>query len=1234
MSFSPNSFSLRRASGDGANNTRRGSSLGSMEMTHHSALSTAEFNLKVLGMLNPAELSPAALDEAMPALRRLKELTGEVCTMWEEELMRKNGTGGKGPLESIAPTPRRRASGHADLEEIGEDELEQTTLDEHKMTASSDSLRLGASVGADGSIMLSAEDDLTSETLDVVDIIRKPSRPFRPSQPSRKFSRQETEEYDLNTGISYKTSDRSIVSMEIGDADSSNANKGEAGKGGWATEASDDKVSKPPQRGVSRTTVIGVLPGAGGRIGKAQVAPLQTSVAPPDISPLGARRQLPVAAGGGSIGGGRSESPDLSVVAALIEQEDARSIRSKSPEGEGRSAQELTRVDSEERIEKQINTGQATDSLIREGAQAGLMHASDNIGNLEDELGPGKSLPGFDDPNVVEDCVETQRFDSLVDDPASPATANGVSFAPSSPGQADLPRRTDSGKGMKLPSSGLFGISKARKMSINMAKKSSTSESDKKDKKPPPRKTAGMTMNKIKRRLSHKLNNETGDLTQWVPRHHSGNRRRKGLAGPNSSSDFDNFKEKGILARILPAEVYDLILDSRIFVRQTAWPTVRVVAQVYAMVFSPMYPAWNITPGPLMMVGDLFVELFFILDLTLHLFKGVFDPDSQTLIKERNAVFSRWIHSTRFASDVMTCIPFRLIWIICFFATSDGLDLGQGIAQHPNFEALKALNVCQVVKCFPLVMSMIKHTLEGEKPSTVNVIRNGEQNVEEIVGHLLPVAVQRVFRLIYAFFQLIHFLACGYRWLSWQQTYAVTYEWAMWANVDFQGANSTCIKTGVEDGTCMTNILSTKDIFHEWAAAFYWGLCATQGEHIPATTPVENGYMVLVMVFGIIMNACIIGSVASLLAATDTKTALLKQRRDDMSQFMKENNVPFVLSEKVLQYYSYLWSSSSSSNGLWGDLSTSLKTSLNASVMKRCLSKCPLFRDLSSHFIVALSNILTDHLVVLIPGEILFKEGDEGTAMYFVNRGEVTIFKINPKTHAHVAITKIAPGGFFGEVAIVHHTVRAAGAKAKTFCELYVLESHKLDLLLENYPSFKKTIADHIERLKRDRRGSKKLTVPVRPKHMKPKGGRKRASLGQLISESVNKSKKKVDKSGSVSSSGTLLNSSPPGFKRGSVGELARALGISKAAVKGEGAVDVLEKNEADRQEEAREMKRRQEDIERSQRAEEIAEQTGTTPIEPVRRQTYITGIGPNPDVLREREEAKKALEEGKFRNT
>ena len=94
--------------------------------------------------------------------------------------------------------------------------------------------------------------------------------------------------------------------------------------------------------------------------------------------------------------------------------------------------------------------------------------------------------------------------------------------------------------------------------------------------------------------------------------------------------------------------------------------------------------------------------------------------------------------------------------------------------------------------------------------------------------------------------------------------------------------------------------------------------------------------------------------------------------------------------------------------------------------MKRCLDKCPLFEDLSSAFIVSLSNVLADQLIVLIPGEIIFKEGDGGNAMYFVNRGEVTIYKMNRVKRTHINIVGIGPGGFFGEVAIVNEVSRWA----------------------------------------------------------------------------------------------------------------------------------------------------------------------------------------------------------------
>ena len=59
-----------------------------------------------------------------------------------------------------------------------------------------------------------------------------------------------------------------------------------------------------------------------------------------------------------------------------------------------------------------------------------------------------------------------------------------------------------------------------------------------------------------------------------------------------------------------------------------------MVAQVYAMVYSPIYSAWEIQPGAFILTADMIVETFFILDLSLHLYKGVFDPDSQTLRRE------------------------------------------------------------------------------------------------------------------------------------------------------------------------------------------------------------------------------------------------------------------------------------------------------------------------------------------------------------------------------------------------------------------------------------------------------------------------------------------------------------------------------------------------------------------------------------------------------------------------
>ena len=69
----------------------------------------------------------------------------------------------------------------------------------------------------------------------------------------------------------------------------------------------------------------------------------------------------------------------------------------------------------------------------------------------------------------------------------------------------------------------------------------------------------------------------------------------------------------------------------------------------------------------------------------------------------------------------------------------------------------------------------------------------------------------------------------------------------------------------------------------------------------PASPP-KKRYNMFVLVMGVILNACIIGSVASLLAATDSEAAQLKRKRDNMLRFMRDNKVPVELSDRILQY--------------------------------------------------------------------------------------------------------------------------------------------------------------------------------------------------------------------------------------------------------------------------------------------------------------------------------------------
>ena len=103
-----------------------------------------------------------------------------------------------------------------------------------------------------------------------------------------------------------------------------------------------------------------------------------------------------------------------------------------------------------------------------------------------------------------------------------------------------------------------------------------------------------------------------------------------------------------------------------------------------------------------------------------------------------------------------------------------------------------------------------------------------------------------------------------------------------------------------------------------------------------------------------------------------------------------------------------------------------------------------LFGALSDDVLTHLASTLT----VQTPeaGEVVFREGDDASAMYVVLRGEMEVLKRSKRaTEARVAL--LGPGDWFGEMSIVDIQPRSATVRALAPSRLLRISSADLDAL-------------------------------------------------------------------------------------------------------------------------------------------------------------------------------------------
>ena len=127
-----------------------------------------------------------------------------------------------------------------------------------------------------------------------------------------------------------------------------------------------------------------------------------------------------------------------------------------------------------------------------------------------------------------------------------------------------------------------------------------------------------------------------------------------------------------------------------------------------------------------------------------------------------------------------------------------------------------------------------------------------------------------------------------------------------------------------------------------------------------------------------------------------------------------------------------------------------------------------LFKEISEPDLHALWPWLREKR--LRPGEVLFRDGDQGSEMFLVRSGTIVISK--PVTgRVEQVLKRIGPGDFFGEMSLFDNLPRSATIQAETASLLLSLNGEDVDRLMQASPRaashfFHRLVQEFIRRLR------------------------------------------------------------------------------------------------------------------------------------------------------------------------
>jgi glucose-6-phosphate 1-dehydrogenase len=122
-------------------------------------------------------------------------------------------------------------------------------------------------------------------------------------------------------------------------------------------------------------------------------------------------------------------------------------------------------------------------------------------------------------------------------------------------------------------------------------------------------------------------------------------------------------------------------------------------------------------------------------------------------------------------------------------------------------------------------------------------------------------------------------------------------------------------------------------------------------------------------------------------------------------------------------------------------------------VTRESLERVPLFKGGDPMFLNQISMALRPQVVQA--GAVIIRKGDPGTEMFLICRGEVEAVDARGKV-----LSTLREGDIFGEIALILSEPRTATVRAKTMCDLFVLDKSDFCRILRDQQQFAQAVKD------------------------------------------------------------------------------------------------------------------------------------------------------------------------------